>query len=341
MGRRLGCRLSARYLLSDPPIIDFGAPKRPSINAAQLRLFGLAALGLVVLGFGSTMVFQIEPEEEGVILRFGEYNRTVQPGLHFKMPMPAEELFPVPTQRQLKEEFGFRTVDADVRTKYSKANLEDEKLMLTGDLNVAAVEWITQYRVNDPYKYLFKVRNVRSTFRDMNEALMRQIIGDRSVTEVLTIGRQEIEMEAQRLLQDMCDEYETGIQVEQVVLQNVNPPDLVKPSFDEVNQAQQERERLINEAKTEYNKTIPTARGTAQEMLAQAEGYAVERTNRAEGEAARFTALRIAYEESPQVTRKRLYLETMSHVYPKAKKKIIMSSSAAGVLPLLQLDGGK
>jgi modulator of FtsH protease HflK len=327
--------------VSDPPIIDFGAGKRPSVTPAQLRLFGWGAVALVVLGLGSSTVFQVEPEEEGVILLLGEYDRTLQPGLHFKMPSPVEALYKVPTQRQLKEEFGFRTVEADVRSTFSKDGLEDEKLMLTGDLNVAAVEWITQYRVKDPYKYLFKVRNVRSTFRDMNEALMRQIIGDRSVTEVLTIGRQEIEMEAQRLLQGMCDEYETGIQVEQVVLQNVNPPDLVKPSFDEVNQAQQERERLINEAKTEYNKTIPTARGTAQEMLAQAEGYAVERTNRATGEAARFTALRIAYEEAPQVTRKRLYLETMSHVYPKAKKKIIMSSGASGVLPLLQLDGGK
>ena len=301
----------------------------------------LSLIALLIVGLGATGVFQVEPEEEGVVLRFGRYDRTVAPGLHFKAPFPIEQVEKVPTQRQLKEEFGFRTTRADVRTEYSGESLDDEKLMLTGDLNVAQVEWIAQYRVRDPYEYLFKVRNVRTTFRDMNEAIMRQIVGDRSVTEVLTIGRQEIEVEAQRQLQLMCDEYETGIQVEQVVLQNVNPPDQVKPSFDEVNQAQQERERLINEAKTEYNKIIPAARGQAEQALAQAEGYAIERTNRAEGEAARFTALRLAYDESPEVTRKLIYLETMSVVYPRAKQKLLMSEGAAQVLPLLDLSGGE
>jgi len=319
--------------------IDFSKVRVPEVGPRQLRWIGWFVLGAVVLGMASSTAFTIEPEEEGVVLRFGAYNRTVDPGLHFKLPGPAETVRKVPTQRQLKEEFGFRTVNADVRTEYSAEGLKDERLMLTGDLNVAVVEWIAQYRVKDPYKYLFKVRNIRSTFRDMNEAVMREIIGDRSVSEVLTIGRQEIEVEAQRLLQDMCDEYETGIQVEQVVLQNVTPPNEVKPSFDEVNQAQQERERLINEAKTAFNKVIPAARGQAEETVAQAGGYAVERTNRASGEADRFTALRLAYEEAPRVTRKRLYLETMSEVVPQAKSKIVVSEDAAGVLPLLQLGG--
>jgi len=232
-------------------------------------------------------------------------------------------------------------VEADIRTEYARASLNGEKLMLTGDLNVAVVEWIAQYRVKDPYQFLFKVRNVRSTFRDINEAVMRQIIGDRSVTEVLTIGRQEIEVEAQQLLQKMCDEYEMGIQVEQVVLQNVTPPDTVKPSFDEVNQGQQERERLINEAKTAFNRVIPAARGQAEETVAQARGYAIQRTNKAEGDASRFNSLRVAYEKAPVVTRKRLYLEAMSEVLPKAKKKVLISDEASGVLPLLQLEGGK
>jgi membrane protease subunit HflK len=306
----------------------------------QLRRLGLVVAALALLGLGSTAVFQVEPEEEGVILRFGQLNRLVPPGLHFKFPSPIERVDKVPTQRQLKEEFGFRTTRADIRTEYSEADLDDEKLMLTGDLNVAQVEWIAQYRVEDPYKYLYKVRNIRGTFRDMNEAIMRQIIGDRSVTEVLTIGRQEIEVEAERLLQEMCDEYETGIQVDQVVLQNVNPPEQVKPSFDEVNQAQQERERLINEAKTEYNRIIPAARGQAEQALAQAEGYAVQRTNRAQGEAARFTALRLAYAEAPEVTRKRLYLETMAEVYPLAKQKVFMSEGAR-LLPLFDLGRGE
>jgi membrane protease subunit HflK len=311
------------------------------ISARQLRPLLGVGLAVLVLALGSTTFFQIEPEEEGVVLRFGAFHRIVQPGLNFKLPAPIERIHKVPTQRQLKEEFGFRTVNADIRTEYSQQDLSGEMLMLTGDLNVAQVEWIAQYRVKDPYLYLFKVRNVRGTFRDMNEAVMRQIVGDRSVTEVLTIGRQAIEVEAQRLLQDMCDEYETGIQVEQVVLQNVNPPDQVKPSFDEVNQAQQERERLINEAKTEYNKVIPAARGQAEQALAQAEGYAVERKNKALGEAARFTALRLAYEEAPEVTRKRIYLETMAEVYPKAEKKVLISQGAAGVLPLLDLGRGE
>ena len=312
-----------------------------AVTPARLRLIGWGGVALLAVGLGSTTVFQVEPEEEGVVVRFGAFERIVAPGLHYKLPSPIETVTKVPTQRQLKEEFGFRTVKAAVRTQYSDADLDDEKLMLTGDLNVAQVEWISQYRVKDPYLYLFKVRNVRSTFRDMNEAIMRQIVGDRSVTEVLTIGRQEIEMEAQRQLQAMCDEYETGIQVEQVVLQNVNPPDQVKPSFDEVNQAQQERERLINEAKTEYNKIIPAAKGQAEQALAQAQGYAVDRTNRAKGEAARFTSLRVAYTEAPRVTRKRLYLETMAEVYPKAKHKVLMSEGASSVLPFLDLGRGQ
>lgn len=312
-----------------------GSSPRPSFRA-----IALVVLALLGLGFINSMVFTIAPEEEGVVLRFGEYDRTVAPGLQFKLPSPIEQVWKIPTQRQLKEEFGFRTLRAGQRTRYSDVDFSEEKLMLTGDLNVASVEWIAQYRIKDPYKHIFKVRNVQSTFRDMNEAIMREIIGDRSVTEVLTIGRQEIEALAEEKLQIMCDEYETGIKVEQVVLQNVNPPDPVKPSFDEVNQAQQERERLINDAKTSFNKVIPAARGEAEQTIAQARGYAVQRLNKAKGEAARFAALREAYREAPQVTRKRLYLETIGEVIPKVENKIIVSEDAQGVLPLLQLNGG-
>ena len=318
-------------------VVNMRPPDEPQ---DWVRLAGWAVILLIGVSFLSTTFFTIDPEEEGVVLQFGEFKRTVEPGLHFKLPSPFETLEKVPTQRQLKEEFGFRTASAGVRTQYSTADFTDEERMLTGDLNVAVVEWIAQYRVKDPYKYLFKVRNVRTTFRDMNEAVMRQIIGDRSVTEVLTIGRQEIETEAERQLQALCDEYETGIQVEQVVLQDVTPPEKVKPSFDEVNQAQQERERMINEAKTTFNKVIPAARGQAEQTIAQAEGYYADRTNRALGEAARFSALRKAYEAAPEVTRKRIYLETMDEVYPKAKTKILMSDDMANVLPLLDLKGG-
>jgi membrane protease subunit HflK len=298
-------------------------------------------VGLVLLLIVYSSIFTIEPEEVGVVLAFGKYTRTVEPGLRFKWPWPIEIKIKVPVQRQLKEEFGFRTERASVRSSYSERGFAGESLMLTGDLNVAVVEWTTQYRVSDPYKYLFKVRNVTETFRDMNEAVMRTVVGDRSVSEVLTIGRQEIASEVERRLQEMCDQYETGIRVEQIVLQDVNPPDEVKDSFNEVNQAQQERERLINEARREFNRVIPLARGEAQQMIQTAEGYATDRVNRARGDAALFNELLQAYLRAPEVTRRRIYLETMQEVLPGIEKKVVLDSELKGLLPLLSLDGGQ
>jgi membrane protease subunit HflK len=210
--------------------------------------------------------------------------------------------------------------------------------MLTGDLNVAVVEWIVQYRVADPYKYLFKVRNVDETFRDMTEAMVREVVGDRTVTEVLTVGRQEVETSVQALLQELCIQYETGITVDQVVLQDVNPPDPVKPSWDEVNQAQQQRDQLINEAKAEYNQVIPRAKGEAEQTVLQAEGYAMDRVNRSQGDALRFNAQYAAYRRAPQVTRQRMYLETMQKILPQIGGKLFLDQDAKGVLPLLPLD---
>jgi membrane protease subunit HflK len=277
-------------------------------------------------------------------MRFGRYHREVSPGLHFKWPSPIEQVLPVPIQRQLKEEFGFQTTTSGVRSSYTRTNLEDESLMLTGDLNVAVVEWTTQYRVTDPKKYLFKVRNVTDTFRYMNEAVMRAVIGDRSVNEVLTVGRQEIATEVEKHLQEMCVLYENGIKVEQVVLKDVNPPDQVKPSFNEVNQAEQERERAINEARSEYNRIIPKARGEAEQKIQQAEGYRVERINKARGDVVLFEELLAAYKRAPEVTRRRIYLETMEDVYPKVQRKVVFDEKMTGVLPLLSLEqagGGK
>jgi len=299
----------------------------------------LLVLVLVLAGF--SIFFTIDPEEAGVVLAFGRYTRTVEPGLRMKWPWPIEIVVKVPVERQLKEEFGFRTAQAGVRTAYAPGTFESESLMLTGDLNVAVVEWTTQYRVSDPYKYLFKVRNVTETFRDMNEAVIRNVVGDRSVNEVLTIGRQEIATEVERRLQEMCDQYDTGIRVEQIVLQDVNPPDKVKPSFNEVNQAQQERERLINEARSEFNRVVPRASGEAQQMIQEAEGYATDRVNRAKGDAALFNELLQAYLRAPEVTRRRIYLETMQEVLPKVEKKVVLDSDLKGVLPLLSLEGGQ
>ena len=246
----------------------------------------------------------------------------------------------VPVQRQLKEEFGFRTQRAGVRSEFSRSREAlDESNLLTGDLNSAVVEWVVQYRIVEPYKFLFRVRNVKLTFRDMTEAVMREVVGDRTVNEVLTVGRQEVADLVEQELQVLCDQYDTGIKIDQVVLQDVNPPDRVKPSFNEVNEAQQEREKLINQAQSEYNKVIPRARGRALQAIQAAEGYKLNRVNRAKGEAARFTALYDEYRKAPEVTRKRIYLETMSEILPKIGNKIIIDDSAKGVVPLLNLTG--
>ena len=308
----------------------------PPWITVQMIVSALLALVLIWIVFGS--FFTVEPEEIGVVLRFGGYVRTAEPGLHFKVPWPVESLIKVPVQRQLKQEFGFRTEATNVRTRDSSDDLSRESLMLTGDLNVAIVDWTTQFRIRDPYQYLFKVRDVPGTFRSMNEAVMREVVGDRSVSEVLTVGRQEIAAEVERRLQELCDQYETGIKVEQVVLQDVNPPDSVKPSFNEVNQAQQEREKMINEARSEFNRVIPRARGEALQTIQQAEGYATDRVNRARGDATLFTALLAAYRRAPEVTRRRMYLETVGEVYPKVKRKIVLDAKAKNVLPLLNLE---
>ena len=235
----------------------------PDIKGRTIQVIVVGIICLVLL---FTSWFTIDPEEVGVILRLGKYSHTVTPGLHFKMPFNIDSVYKVPVERQLKVEFGFRTLKAGVNTEYSQKGFQDESIMLTGDLNAAEIEWITQYRINDPFKFLFQVRNAQTTFRDINEAVMREVVGDRTVNEVLTIGRQEIATTVTQKLQELCNQYETGIKVEQVVLQDVNPPESVKPAFNEVNEAQQEREKLINQAHSEYNRVIrkPAARPPAQ-----------------------------------------------------------------------------
>jgi len=313
---------------------DFNQMKVPNVSPNLIK-YGIIAV--IVLIFAFTSFYTISPEEVGVILRFGKYSHTADPGLNFKIPFGIDKLYKVPIQRQLKEEFGFRTAEVGVKTRYSSGNFLEESLMLTGDLNSAVVEWIVQYRVSDPYKYLFKVMNTQLTFRAMTEAVMREIIGDRSVDEALTIGRQEISVSAQIKLQELCDQYETGIKVDQVVLQDVNPPDRVKPSFNEVNQAQQEKEKLINQAQSEYNKVIPRASGEAEKLIQEAKGYALERENKAKGEAARFNSLYSEYRKAKDVTRQRIYLETLNKILPKVGKKLIVDEKIKGLIPLLDL----
>jgi membrane protease subunit HflK len=317
---------------------DFKKIPMPSAPKGLIR-WGIP--GLLILLFLVSSIYTVGAEELGIILRLGKYERSTDPGLHFKLPFGIERVTKVPVQRQLKEEFGFQTVSAGVRSQFSTRGRAGESNMLTGDLNAAVVEWVVQYRIVDPYKYLFRVRNVHTTFRDMSEAAMRRVIGDRTVNEVLTVGRQEVADLAFQELQELCDQYETGIKVEQVVLQDVNPPDPVKPSFNEVNEAQQERERLINQAQSEYNKVIPRAKGEAEQTIQQAEGYALDRVNRARGDSARFVAIYNEYRSAPEVTRKRIYLETLNDILPRVSKKIIIDNDLDSVLPLLNLDSWK
>lgn len=298
-------------------------------------------IAVVVIVAALTAVKTVGPEEEGVVLFLGKYNRTVQPGLNFIVPFGMEKMYKIPVQRQLKQEFGFRTEKAATRTTYSSGSFSDESLMLSGDLNLADVEWVVQYRISDSYQYLFRVRNAEKTLRDMSEAAVRRTVGDRTVNELLTVGRQEVASNVEVLLQQMCNEYENGIRIDQVVLQDVNPPETVKPSFNAVNQAQQERETLINQAESEYNRIIPRARGEAEETIQLAEAYMLNRVNRATGEAARFTSVYEAYIKAPEVTKKRLYLETMERVLPKLENKIILDEKGNNILPLLNLGTAK
>jgi membrane protease subunit HflK len=319
---------------------DPRGPQIPEIKLPQLNINVLKYLfgGVLVLVVALTSFYTIEPEETGLVLRFGEFVRSADPGLHFKIPMGVEQVLKVPIQRQLKEEFGFRTVKGGVNSQFSTKPYREESNLLTGDLNAAVVEWVVQYRIVDPYLYLFQVRNVDKTFRDMSEAIMRKVVGDRTVNEVLTVGRAEVALEMQEELQVLADKYETGIKVEQVVLQDVNPPDPVKPSFNAVNEAQQAKETLINQAQSEYNREIPKAKGAALQTIQEAEGYALDRVNRAQGDASLFNALYEAYRLAPEITRTRMYLETMTEVLPNVESKIIVDGDVKGLLPLLNLN---
>ena len=318
----------------DFPSLDI---KLPNIKPGVIKLIVVAVFILILL-VGS--IYQISPEEIGVILRFGKFVRSTDPGLHLKLPLGIEKLIKVPVQRQLKMEFGFRTTRPGIRTEY-RVTTESmrEAVMLTGDLNVAVVEWIVQYKIKDPYKYRFKIRDPESTFRYMNEAVVRKVVGDNSVDEVITVGRARIAMEAKEELQKLCDLYEIGIEVNQLIFQDVNPPDQVKPSFNEVNESLQEKERKINEAWSEYNELIPRSRGEAEQMISAAEGYAMERVNNSKGDANRFIAIYREYARAPLVTRKRLYLETINVILPKIGKKIIFDEKQKNILPLLNLGG--
>jgi modulator of FtsH protease HflK len=311
-------------------IMPAGGP-RSAIVLAILALAGLAAW---------TAYYTVPSDSVAVVQRFGKYLKEVAPGLHFKLPLGIDVATIVPVKRQLKQEFGFVTRGATDPFQASRDG-KRETQMVTGDLNAVLVEWVVQYRILEPVKFLFDVREPRGTLRDVSESVMREVVGDRTVDEVITIGRQEIESEALIKMQALSTKYAMGISIDQVQLKNINPPEPVQVSFNEVNQAQQEKEKLINEARREYNKVIPLAEGEKDQRIREADGYRLKRINEAEGDVARFSALLSEYIKAPVVTRRRIYIETLQDVMPAIRSKIIVDEQTRGILPLLNLDSQK
>ncbi|MFA4981442.1 MAG: FtsH protease activity modulator HflK [Candidatus Omnitrophota bacterium] len=289
---------------------------------------------LAVIGLAGA-IYSIGPDEVGVIQRFGKYIRLSSPGLHAKVPFGIEKVTPIKVEKIFKEEFG--TGKESISFGVVLTGNKDETLMLTGDLNILDVRWIVQYKIKDPIKFLFVVRNPQNVIRDVSEVVMRRLVGDYSVDEVLTIKREEIDHLAQVETQKILDDYQTGVQVVTIKLLDVNPPDTVKPAFNEVNEAKQEKEKMINQAWEAYNKVVPKARGEAERTIREAEGYSLDKINRAKGEADRFLATLAEYKNAPEITQKRLYLETLNEVLPKVKNKYIIDPRQSSILPLMDI----
>jgi modulator of FtsH protease HflK len=321
----------------------FDFPNTSRKSSVSISIDGTkVAVGILVL-FVAWLVlssfYTVPTDSVGVVQRFGAYQDTAKPGLHWKLPLGVDTVEMLPVERQLKLEFGFGTVGAtNVYQVSDRHEQELEKEMVTGDLNMALVEWSVQYRIADAQQFLYEFADPPSTLRDLSESVMREVVGDRTVDEVLTVGRQEMEATGLRRMQEICTQLKMGVTIDQVLLGNVNPPVPVQASFNEVNNAQQEKETAINEANGAYNRVIPRATGEAEQTISTAEGYATKRVNEAEGDAQRFTALLTEYEKAPEVTRKRLYLETMASILPTVPNKVIVDEKAPQLLPLLNLN---
>ncbi|MDD5518400.1 MAG: FtsH protease activity modulator HflK [Candidatus Omnitrophica bacterium] len=311
------------------------------IDVGKKKFFGYSKylpwiiLGLFVVIGLKGVIYSIGPDEVGVMQRFGRYTDLSAPGLHAKIPFGVDKVTPIKVEKIFKEEFGGLSSSVGSRRSYG-SDLE-QSLMLTGDLNILDVRWIVQFKIKDPIKLLFVVRNPRNVIRDVSEIVMRRFVGDYTVDEVLTIKREEIDHLAQVEMQRILDDYQTGVQVITVKLLDVNPPDKVKPAFNEVNEAKQEKEKMINQAWEAYNKAIPKAKGEAERTIREAEGYSLDKINRAKGESERFLVTLGEYKKAPEITRKRLYLETLAEVLPKAKEKYIIDPRQSSILPLLEL----
>ena len=312
--------------------------RHPYMGHINAKWILFLILGVIILVSLATSFYTVEADEIAVVLMFGKSVRQAEPGLHFKLPFGIEKAISVPVRKVFKEEFGFRTLKAGVRTQYDTRDYSAESLLLTGDLNIADVEWVVQYKIKDAKSFLFFVRNPQRALRDLSESVMSRVIGDRLVTEVLTVGRIEIAAEVEEHLQRLLDLYQTGLDVASVTLQDVNPPDEVKSAFNAVNEAKQEKERLINEAWRDYNQSVPKSKGLALQKISEAQGYALKRVNQAQGDADRFKAIRLEYQKAKEVTRRRLYLEAMREVLPKVKEIYVIDAETNAPIPILQLN---
>jgi len=315
------------------------SPNMPSglqVRPIRLVLGVIALIGVVVTLFALLFGFvSIPTNSVGLKMRFGAYSKTEDPGLAYAIPY-VDEILIIPTQRLLKLEFGFATEGAS-NVFQGDQDAEDTETMITGDLNTALVPWVVQYRIIDPKMYLFGAREPEKTLRDLSESVMREVIGDRTVDEVLTIGRHDIETASLNRLIDLCAEYGLGLQIQQVQLATVRPPPVVQGAFNEVNQAQQEKQTAINQAWAVYNDAVPNARGQAKGREKQAEAYAFRRINQAKGDADKFGLLLAEYRKAPEATRRRLYLESMEAIMPALEKKVIVDDSIKGILQTLPL----
>lgn len=320
--------------MSTPRLVLRGMPDPAKLG--RLRWLALLILIPIVV---FTTYYTVPAESVGIVLRFGKYRSTEDPGLHFKLPLGIDSVELVPVQRTLKLEFGLRPTAGAINPDQVSPEPELERSMVTGDTNSVLVAWVVQYRIEDPFGYLFHVRDPGQTLRDLSEAAMREVIGDRTVDEVITVGRQNIETSALTRLQELAKKYELGVRIDLVQLKDVNPPEQVQASFNEVNKAQQDRENAINVANGEYNMAVPRARGTAAQMISEADGYRLQRVNEAQGNASAFSSVLAEYLKAKDVTRTRIYLETMKDVLPQMNGTWIVDERVTQLLPMLQGTG--
>ncbi len=322
-------------------VVDFTekVKKKFQQDKGPAPIKGILMVIVIILALvgGYSGFYEVDTEETGIVLRFGKFSKFANPGLNFKIPLGVDRVYLVKTGRVLKEEFGFRTVQPDVRSTYSKKGLDEESLTLTGDLNVSDVEWIVQFQVSDPFKFIFGIKDPVGTIRDISEAVVRKVVGSSNVTEVLTTERALLAAKIEQDLQAILNDYDIGCRIVTVKFQDVNPPEQVKAAFNEVNEAEQQKESSIFQAREQFNKEVPRARGEAKKTIQEAEGYAIERINKARGETNRFLALLAEYRKAPDVTRRRIYLETLEEVLPRLEEIYIMDEEGGGLLPLLPM----